>query len=141
MAAVIMCHHQMKANEKSKFSNIMSWLKGVASLVVVMGITWIMGLLVVSLEILVPLAYIYTLLVTFQGLLIFLIFIVFSKVVRDAFKKCWRIRVKESDIWYKYCEHRNASKCVSGFVIIMMMCIIIVKKSLLCLHESFYCML
>jgi len=63
-----------------------------------MGLTWIVGVVIVEVEELLFLAYIYTIMVAFQGFFIFLIFIVFSKQVRDVCKKWWKIKVKESDI-------------------------------------------
>ena len=71
-------------------------------LVIIMGLTWIFGVLIVEVEELVPLAYIYTIMVAFQGLFIFLIFVVFSKKVREAYAKCWRSKVNESAILSRY---------------------------------------
>ena len=71
-------------------------------LVIVMGLTWIIGVLVLEVEALLPLAYIYTITVAFQGLCIFLIFVVFSKQVRADFVKLWRAKVNESNLLYKY---------------------------------------
>ena len=67
-----------------------------------MGLTWIIGVLIVEVKELVPLAYIYTIMVAFQGLFIFLIFVVLSKQVREAYAKCWRAKVNESDILSRY---------------------------------------
>ena len=67
-----------------------------------MGLTWIFGVLIVEVEELVPLAYIYTIMVAFQGLFIFLIFVVFSKQVREAYTKCWRSKVNESEFLTRY---------------------------------------
>ena len=66
-----------------------------------MGLTWIFGVLIVEVEKLVPLAYIYTILVAFQGVFIFLIFVVFSKQVREAYAKWWKVKVNESDFLSK----------------------------------------
>ena len=71
-------------------------------LVIIMGLTWIFGVLIVEVEELVPLAYIYTIMVAFQGLFIFLIFVVFSKQVREAYAKRWRAKVNESAILSRY---------------------------------------
>jgi latrophilin 2 len=46
-----------------------------------MGITWIIGVLVVEVEELCPLAYIFTIFVAFQGVFIFVIFVLLSKQV------------------------------------------------------------
>ena len=67
-----------------------------------MGLTWILGVLIVEVKELVPLAYIYTIMVAFQGLFIFIIFVVLSKQVREAYAKCWRKKVNESDTLSRY---------------------------------------
>ena len=93
------------------------WLKAAVSLVIIMGLTWIVGVLIVEVDELVPLAYIYTIMVAFQGLFIFLIFVVLSKQVREAYTKCWREKVNKSDILSRYfgtlstlkSENRSAS--------------------------------
>ena len=72
-----------------------------------MGLTWILGVLIVEVEELVPLAYIYTIMVAFQGLFIFLIFVMLSKQVREAYTKCWRAKVNESDILSKYFREKT----------------------------------
>ena len=63
-------------------------------LVVVMGLTWIIGVLIVEVEELVPLAYIYTIMVAFQGLFIFFIFVAYPKEVRDVYAKLWKKKLK-----------------------------------------------
>ena len=111
MAARIMWHHQMKQSDKTKANNIRNWLRSAISLVVVMSLTWMLGILIIEEDKLAPLAYIYIIMVAFQGLFIFLIFVVFSKAVREAYSKCWRVKVSESDILSKYFgEQMNSSK-------------------------------
>ena len=78
------------------------WLRSAVFLVVIMGLTWILGLLVLNTKVLLPLAYIYTFMVAFQGLAIFFIFVVFSKQVRDAYRKWWKAKVNNSTILTKY---------------------------------------
>ena len=73
---------------------------------IVMGLTWIFGILIVKVEALLPLAYIYTIMVAFQGLFIFLIFVIFSKQVREAYSKWWRIKVNESDFLSQYFKQK-----------------------------------
>ena len=102
MAARIMWHHQKKNTDKSKVDQYRSWLRAAISLVVVMSLTWILGVLIVEVEEFVPLAYIYTIAVAFQGLFIFLVFIVFSKAVRDAYWKWWKDKVSESELLSRY---------------------------------------
>ena len=100
MAAIAMWRHNKRqtGGEISK-ERLRSWLKTLASLVIVMGLTWIVGVLVVEVKELVPLAYIYTIMVAFQGLFIFLIFVAYPKEVRDAYVKLWRNDIKTLDIF------------------------------------------
>ena len=96
MAAITIWNQHSKRQMSGKISKerFRSWLKTLVSLVVVMGLTWIVGVLIVEVEKLVPLAYIYTIMVAFQGLIIFLLFVAFPKEVRDAYVKVWRKKVK-----------------------------------------------
>ena len=100
MAAIALWRHNKRqtGGEISK-ERLRSWLKTLASLVVVMGLTWIVGVLVVEVKELVPLAYIYTIMVAFQGLFIFLIFVAYPKEVRNAYVKLWRNDIKTLDIF------------------------------------------
>ena len=82
-------------------------MKSALSLVVIMGLTWMFGVLIVDVEELIPLAYIYTILVAFQGLFIFVIFVCMSKNVREAYSKWWRVKVNESDLLSKYFGEKN----------------------------------
>ena len=102
MAASIMWRHQKRQIEQKTISNVCNWLKSAMSLTVIMGLTWIVGLILVESVALTFLLYIYTFLVAFQGLFIFVIFVVFSKSVQDAIKKWWKIKVNESDFLSKY---------------------------------------
>ena len=65
-----------------------------------MGLTWIFGVLIVEVDALLPLAYIYTILVAFQGLWIFLIFVAFPRQVRDEYFKLWTTKIKGSSDKY-----------------------------------------
>ena len=67
-----------------------------------MGLTWIFGLLVLDYDRVEVLAFISVILVGFQGTFIFLLFVVFSKAVREAYVKFWNDKVRESDILSKY---------------------------------------
>ena len=108
-AARIMWHHQMKQIHKTKLQNVHSWLRSAVSLVVIMSLTWITGVLLIIVQKLAPLAYIFTTMVAFQGVFIFLIFVVFSKAVREAYMKWWRIRVSLSDFLSKYFDNHITS--------------------------------
>ena len=56
------------------------------SLTVVMGITWIIGVLVIEVEGLFALAFIFTIFVAFQGLFIFILFVLLQKPMRDSYQ-------------------------------------------------------
>ncbi len=81
-----MWKQQRKKVNESKFKKDLQWLKAVISLMIVMGLTWIFGVLVVEREELLPLAYLYTFMTAFQGVLIFLVLVVFTKAVRDQLR-------------------------------------------------------
>ena len=83
MAAVIMWRQQKKRNMKQKCSDVGGWLKAVIILMVVMGITWIIGLAVVDVEELLPLAYIFTIVAAFQGVSIYIVLVLLTKSVRE----------------------------------------------------------
>ena len=84
-----------------------SWLKASISLTVVMGITWIIGVLVMEVEGLFALAFIFTIFVAFQGLFIFILFVLLQKPVRDSCAKWWKATVSESDYLSKYFGQAN----------------------------------
>ena len=107
MAAVTLWQHKKKRDGKLSTKDKRNWLKTLLSLVVVMGLTWILGVLIVEVEALLPLAYIYTILVAFQGLWIFLIFVVLPKQVRDEYRKWLKAKVKESDRLSKFFGQSN----------------------------------
>ena len=67
-----------------------------------MGLTWILGVLVVDVEALLPLAYIYTIMVAFQGLSIFLSVVAFQSSVRKEYIKWWTNHMKTSISPSKY---------------------------------------
>ena len=107
MAAVTLWQHKKKQVGKLSAKDKRNWLKTLVSLVVVMGLTWIFGVLIVEVEALLPLAYIYTILVAFQGLWIFLIFVALPKQVRDEYRKLFKAKVKESDRLSKFFGQSN----------------------------------
>ena len=91
MAAIALWRHNKRqtGGEMSK-ERLRSWLRTLVFLVVVMGLTWIFGVLIVEVEELVHLAYIYTIMVAFQGLFIFLLFVAYPKEVREVYAKLWK---------------------------------------------------
>ncbi len=115
MAAIIMWKQQRKRGIKTESNKILKWLKAVISLTVVMGLTWIIGVLVVEREELLALAYIYTIMVAFQGFFIFLVLVVFTKPVRDEVRK-WTIS-KWQKIRTRHFEVRKNILCQSTYTI------------------------
>ena len=97
----------MRQKEKSRASNFFRWIKAAFSLVVVMALTWIVGILIF--DELKFVAFIYPVLVGFQGFFIFLIFVVFSKAVREAYRKCWKAKISESRLLSKVFKSRTLS--------------------------------
>ena len=77
-------------------------MKASISLTVVMGITWIIGFLVIEVEVLFAFAYIFTVFVAFQGVFIFVILVLLSKQVRESYIKWWKAKVAKSDFLNKH---------------------------------------
>ncbi len=92
MASRISWQQYMKKVERKRPIHFLNWIKSSISLVVILGLTQLMGLLVIEVKELLPLAYIYTILMSFQGLFIFLVLVVFSRPVQDQGKKWWQRR-------------------------------------------------
>ena len=69
--------------------HVKSWLKVLVSLVVVMGLTWVSGV-PVAYDKWLPHAYIFTIMVAFQGMWIFFFFVLFQEQVRDTYIKSLR---------------------------------------------------
>lgn len=88
-------------------------------LVMIMGLTWTSGVLIVTVEKLVSLAYIYTILVAVQGVCIFLLFVAFSKKVRDAYAKWWREKVNESGFLSKYFASSSIENVISYYILFL----------------------
>ena len=91
-------------------------MKASISLTVVMGITWIIGVLVIEVEALFPLAYIFTIFVAFQGLFIFIIFVLLSKQVRENYAKWWKAKVAESDFLSRHFGEKSLTLGTTAMV-------------------------
>ena len=122
MAAVTLWQHKKKRVGKLSTKDKRNWLKISVSLVVVMGVTWIFGVLIVEVEALLPLAYIYTILVAFQGFWIFLVLVVLPKQVRNEYHKWLKAKVKESDRLSKFTGQKNTvlTEVVRHVIIILL---------------------
>ena len=64
-----------------------------------MGVTWIVGVLIVDVMELLPLAYVYTIMVAFQGFWIFLFFVLLEEKVRQSYVKVCKSRIRESTLF------------------------------------------
>jgi peptidoglycan biosynthesis protein MviN/MurJ (putative lipid II flippase) len=96
MAIIVLWKQRKRRTGDMNAKQVGKWLKASASLLVVLGVPWIFGVLLVKMEELTPLAYVYTILVAFQGVFIFLILVLFSKQTRDEYVKWWNT-VKKSE--------------------------------------------
>ena len=70
-----------------------NWIRVSVSLTVIMGITWIIGVLVIEVDGLFVIAFIFTIFVAFQGLFIFVILVVLDEKVREELVKVWKAKV------------------------------------------------
>ena len=119
MTATIMWRQQKKIKENNKTTSFANWFKAACSLTIVMGITWIIGIFLVVSEGLLFLVYIYTIMVAFQGVFIFFLYVILSKSVKDAVTKWWKVRVNESDTLNKYFGEKLASSPVTVSILII----------------------
>ena len=109
-----MWNQQTKQASKKKSEKVFGWLRAVSSLIVVMGLTWIIGLLVVEVEELAALAYIYTISVSFQGVFLFAVLVVIPKAVRDDVNKCLRNNLKDIKKYFGF--NQDSSHAVSKYM-------------------------
>jgi len=72
-----------------------------------MALTWIVGILII--DELAFLAYLYPIMIGLQGVFIFLIFVVFSKGVREAYRKCWNTHITDLKVLSKVFKSRTLS--------------------------------
>ena len=118
MSATVMWRHQKKITENNKMTNFVNWFKSACSLTIVLGITWIIGIILVISEGLLFLVYIYTIMVAFQGVFIFFLHVILSKSVKDAVTNWWKVRVNESDILNKCFGEKLSSSPAAVSIII-----------------------
>ena len=89
----------MKTSANKTRKKISGWLCSVLSLSIVLGLTWIPGLFIVDwADQLLPIIYIYSILVAFQGVFILIVFVVLSRPVQDLVKKFCKAKFKRSSI-------------------------------------------
>ena len=99
MASVVLWRHKKKQTGKMSAKDARKWLLTLVSLVVILGLNWILGVLINEAKELLPLAYIFTLSVSFQGVWIFLLFVVLDRKVREGYAKLWRSVVLHSPLF------------------------------------------
>ena len=87
----------MKRSAKKTWNKFCRWLCSALSLSIILGLTWIMGVLIVH-DALLPLLYIYEILVSFHGVLIFIVLVVLSRPVQDWVKKSCKTKFKRRSI-------------------------------------------
>ena len=112
MAGVVLWRHKKKQTGKMSAKDARNWLLTLVSLVVILGLNWIFGVVIYEAEELLALAYIFTLSVSFQGVWIFLLFVVLDRKVREGYAKLWRRVVLHSPLF-------SSSKEVSQTVIMI----------------------
>ncbi len=74
-----------------------------------MGATWFIGIVVSYKPEVVPLTYLYAIMVAFQGTFIFLLLVLFSQSVRQAYLKAWRMTVNGYNFLTKHFGNRLSS--------------------------------
>ena len=97
--------------------NHRTWLRNAISLVTIMGLTWVVGILVFEIPALLPLAYIFTIFVAFQGVAIFVLFVLLDNQVREAYSEWWKVKVKRSDVFTRFFGNSSLTK-VSNYHVI-----------------------
>ena len=107
------------------------WLKASISLTVVMGLTWIIGVLVIEVDELFALAFIFIIFVAFQGLFIFVIFVLFTEQVRETYTKWWKTKVSiKSDFLSKHSGEKSSTLGTTVLVSIAKSCCSITYTSI-----------
>ncbi|KAH9515232.1 Adhesion G protein-coupled receptor L3 [Bulinus truncatus] len=92
IAIYIMCRHSnMSAamKERTKVSKFSAWLKGALVLVVLLGLTWLLGVVYLNEETL-AVAYLFTILNSLQGLFIFIFHCIKNEKVQKEYRKVAR---------------------------------------------------
>ena len=107
MAAVTIWRHHERKGGDTRTKHVKSWLKVLVSLVVVMGLTWVSGV-PMAFDQWLPLAYIFTIMVAFQGMWIFFFFVLFQEQVRDTYIKS--LRSTMGTLTKRKDNHRDKSK-------------------------------
>jgi len=94
MAICIMYRHDKRRLHKSKLQSAKHWLRSCISLVIIMGISWIIGVLAFH-QALLAVSYIFTIFIAFQGLFIFILFVPVSKQVSEHLVAIHHVLLKD----------------------------------------------
>uniref|UniRef100_A0A1X7TJ49 GAIN-B domain-containing protein n=1 Tax=Amphimedon queenslandica TaxID=400682 RepID=A0A1X7TJ49_AMPQE len=87
-ALSVMRKHRVLLVYNTKLDDVNYWLKSSLSLTVVMGIAWLGNVLFFKKELLF-IAYIMTVFIAAQGIIIFILYVLLSKQVRSSYLKWW----------------------------------------------------
>ena len=75
-----------------------------------MGITWTIGILVIEVDKLFPLAYIFTIFVAFQGLFLFVVLVLLdSKQLKEKLAIWWKSRIAKSDFLSRHFGQKSSA--------------------------------
>ena len=85
-------------------------------MVTIMGLTWAVGILVFEVPALYSLAYIFTIFVAFQGVAIFVFFVLLNKPVQEAYSKWWKIKATKSEIYSRLFGNQSLTKVIFSFI-------------------------
>ncbi|KAK7487541.1 hypothetical protein BaRGS_00021243, partial [Batillaria attramentaria] len=99
-AMTMVCRHSeyvFSGKEKNTAGGIRSWIQGALALEVLLGLTWVLGYFFISEQTL-PIAYVFTVLNSLQGLFIFCFHCLFNKKVRRELKKVISV-LKDCSTW------------------------------------------
>lgn len=86
MSAVCKHAEYVFAKEKTATGNIKAWIQGALALEVLLGLTWVFGYFYIS-EAAIPMAYLFTVFNSLQGVFIFVFHCILNKKVRKEYER------------------------------------------------------
>nr|KAG5700101.1 hypothetical protein BaRGS_029851 [Batillaria attramentaria] len=98
-AMTMVCRHSeyvFSGKEKNTAGGIRSWIQGALALEVLLGLTWVLGYFFISEQTL-PIAYVFTVLNSLQGLFIFCFHCLFNKKARKEYRRVMKVTRKPSN--------------------------------------------
>lgn len=97
-AMTMVCRHSeyvFSGKEKNTAGGIRSWIQGALALEVLLGLTWILGYFFINTQTL-PVAYVFTVLNSLQGLFIFCFHCLFNKKARKEYRRVMKVKRRPS---------------------------------------------